>query len=614
MGRQLQLRCENTILDLNNSTYTLLAANGFVSVGNMLEIKVLVRPKKLAELDQLTAPINRLLSAAKNEDPPVYVYTKTCDDLIETAEIGATWLRKRVRGGKLVVYPLTGTAAEPISYLVLKLDTEDMWRRAVVAPFIECNANDYIMALDNGGITVNNVALTARRKSWTSQSGVVARYRWLAANGDCTFFSVAGTSIAAYWNNAEKRFSMRDNASPPRQIQSAQYTFAADEEVDVIFGWFANQKMCIIVNGVAFEIIGCSFAQADMYTLFQPIGPQVLQSAQVWPANSIKIDDLRNLHTWGRPEAELAYVIPPPNDKNTNCWYKIYNVPGEMPAGLRIIARAKTTNEDQLALALRPYRIPNAVAFECEDGTPGAATTKVLDTSASGSYVMRFTPTDMFSATRVTIVFAANPENIATGDYRLFLACKDNATAVNTNLVKYRIRVGGVYGEYSDEVACGVVGVRSLLDLGTFSLPPGAWPEESDSAATRGYGTSYGTIELAIRNTLGSAGGTFDLDCLYLTPMEYEGAAIMPDWNSQTQWAVLDWTGRPSGILAYDERSLEFGGWADWTGDVLEVPPGINSGGLWGYALRNTSEEAYPNDEIDLLLFYEPRWMRDIEG
>jgi hypothetical protein len=154
------------------------------------------------------------------------------------------------------------------------------------------------------------------------------------------------------------------------------------------------------------------------------------------------------------------------------------------------------------------------------------------------------------------------------------------------------------------------VGTRSLIELGAFTLPPGGWPAEAEAANTTGYGSTYATIEVQTQNTVGSGGGTFDLDALYLLPAEAEGVAQCAAYNSGSQFVALDWSGElPTGILAYDKRSLEFGGWADWEGHDLTLTPVAGEAGvLAGYGYVGTGEQANPNDALTLMLYYEPRW------
>ncbi len=422
-------------------------------------------------------------------------------------------------------------------------------------------------------------------------------------------------TIQAYYSASDKRIHIED--ADGNTAVSAPIVAAAGAELDVVFKWDpVADAMGIWVNGaLAATGAACDLgANVETVKLMDVTGgvAQGVYSVQVWP-QPLTAGACAGLAAWGRPEPELAFVVPPADTKNTNCAYRLFNMPGDAPGGLRVLATAGA-NQDQLRLALRPLRAPSTLKFECEGGTLGADTAGAADADASGGNVARFTPTASTWATRATVTIVANPSGLASylGDYVLFLACKDAAANVGDNLVRFRVNVGGVNGDWSAEVGVAGINTRSLLRLGTFSLPPGGWPEESAGAATTGYGSAYVTVELQVKNGLGTGGGAFDLDALYLAPKEADGVASCAAWVYSTQTLALDWTGEtPSGILAFDSRSLEFGGWADWEGADLTLTPTTGEAGvLWGYAYRDAAQQAWPNDTVDLTVYYEPRWRR----
>lgn len=618
LGRQVQFRCGSTVIDLNDATYVLLADNGFASFGKALEIKFRVEPTTLTQLDRLLAPLRKLCTMAEMYNTlqigePVEVWTKVCDALTETAEFGATWLRKRVRSGSVIVNPLTGTAAVPAAIVTLSLEVEPAWRRALPASVLVASSSSTSVR-DDGGLTVPaGGTLTARRVTWTATTGLTVRVRWLYSDNDCLFFfaETGANDMKALYNAADNKLYIYDDGG--NSASSSALTATAGDELDLVFKWDpTTPKLGIWVNGVAngSDAHGTLDA-ADTYQVFAPSTvSQHLLSWQLWPAALTDVE-CAELYVWGRPEPELLYTIAPSDTKNTNCQYPFYNPPGDAPGGLRILATAGA-NEDQIRLALRPLRMPSALKFECESGTLGTDTATASDTDASGGSVARFTPSATTWDTRVTATIVSNPSGLAAyvGDYRLFVALKDNAANVNVNALKFRVVVGGVAGDWSDSVSAATVATRSIVDLGVFSLPPGSWPEEAEDAATTGYGSAYVTIELQASNTVGSGGGTLDMDALYLAPTETEGVAQCADWAYATQTAVLDWTGKtPAGILAYDDLSLEFGGWVNWVGHDLTLIPVLGGAGvLWGYTYRDGNEQAWPNDTVTLTFYYEPRW------
>ena len=89
-----------------------------------------------------------------------------------------------------------------------------------------------------------------------------------------------------------------------------------------------------------------------------------------------------------------------------------------------------------LKAGLRALRIPTTLAWECEDGTNGTDTLDAADATASGGNVAQFTPTGTAAAVRSTIVLCADPGDVAAlqGEHRLYLAVKDNADLISTNV------------------------------------------------------------------------------------------------------------------------------------------------------------------------------------
>jgi hypothetical protein len=353
----------------------------------------------------------------------------------------------------------------------------------------------------------------------------------------------------------------------------------------------------------------------DTYQVFAPsTAAQTLLSWQCWPA-ALTDAECAGLYAWGRPEPELAYMIAPADADNTDSLHKLYNVPGTAPAPLRVVAGnySSATDYDQVAYGLRPLRIQTTHLWECESGTMGTDTANNANAAASGGNQARFTPTDTAYATRVTVAICANPADVAAmqGRYRLYLACNDSAAAVGINLLKWRLTVAGLAEEYSEEFQATAVATRLLLDLGTLELPPGAWPEESIDATTDVVTGTFIGLEIQMKNTTGGGGGVFDLDAIYLAPAEAEGVATCADLDNTDEYLVLDWASSPEAFVSVrDYRSMEFATWASCEGDELKLPPVAGAvGTLWLYAYRDTTDQAYPNDDLVVWLYYRARWV-----
>lgn len=352
--------------------------------------------------------------------------------------------------------------------------------------------------------------------------------------------------------------------------------------------------------------------EPDTYQAFAPsTASQTLYSWQMWPA-ALTDAECAALYAWGRPEPELMYNIAASDEKGTNAHYKLYNVSGDAPGLLRLVLDSSDTDDqDQVRVGMRPLRVQTTHLWECESGTLGGDTANNVDADASAGNQARFTPDDTASATRVTVVICADPDDVAAmqGEYRLLLAGEDSAASAGLNLIKWRLVVAGQAEDYSDEYSFAAVSTRSLLDLGTFNIPPGAWPEETISAKTDIHAGSYITLEIAARNTAGT--GVLDLDALYLFPAEREGIWA-GDYDVSAVSAVIDHASDPpAAITTTDEHSIEFAGWATWLGDILILTPVCGAAGslclIW---YRNSVEECYPNDTSDVRIYYLPRWRR----
>ena len=581
---------------------------------------MLVEATTLAELRRYVTAVRRMLAQAQHYageqvGSAVYVYTKVADDLTATAELGATWQRKLILAGS-VVEPDASTSANGryALTLVVSLETEETWQRAAPECILLASSGSTIVRSD-GGVTVPATAtLTARRVTWTAATGLTVRVRWLYSDNDCTFFfaETGANDMKALYLAADNKLYVYDDAG--NYAASAALTATAGDELDLVFKWDpTTPKLGIWVNGVAngSDAHGTLDA-ADTYQVFAPSTvSQHLLSWQLWP--TVLTDaQCAGLNAWGRPEPELAYYVAPADAKTTNAAYKVYNVPGEVDARLRLLLSDTTQAYDKFRVGLRPLRIQTATLWECESGTNGTDVLDAADATASGGNVAQFTPTATTSGARSTVVIAANPADMSAyyGQYRLLLAVKDNAASVGINLIKWRFICAGTADDYSDEYAAAAVDTYSLLDLGTLTIPAGAWPEETETCATDVHAGSYLTLEIATRNTVGGGGGTLNLDAIYLQPVELEGVVECANLTT-SQFMALDFASpQPATVGVADARSLEYANWGEYTGDELALAPVSGDAGLLClYAYRDTAEKAYPNDGLTVYPFLRPGWL-----
>lgn len=242
MARQVQLQCGSTTLALNDATYILQAANGWLDDGDQLGMLILLKGTTLTTIERALAPVVQMINRAElySRDglgDPVYVRTKTCDALSGTAELGSTWRRKRVLGGSVEIDPLTGTAAAPDVRIRVRLVVQPVWQRAAPAAVLEASAASSVTVRSDGGLTVAaGATLTARRVSWSAGAGFTVRVRWLYSDNDCTFFSAgSGTPAKAYYQASDNKLYIQDTLGTT--AASSALSVTAGTELDLVFKW-----------------------------------------------------------------------------------------------------------------------------------------------------------------------------------------------------------------------------------------------------------------------------------------------------------------------------------------------------------------------------------------
>lgn len=618
IGRQVQLRCGNRVLSLADDTYALQASAGWRDEGPTLTLRVLVEPQTLAGLSWLLAPLEQMLlrarwSVERLSGDPVYIYSKTCDDLSMVAEIGSTWRRKRVSAGSVTVEPLTGTAAAPSAILVIRLVVDELWQRAAPAPALECRVG--LVNLDGredqGLTTYGGCELWAPRLRWSSTTGLTARFMWTYGGSGSNQLNMIRLSAAmrCYYGHGAQRFYIEDNGVVV--AQTAPQSLVVGQTYEVVVRWSATE-MAVFINGVKSASHTGTItwpSNPDAYRVLETddaSGTQHWRSIQVW-STWLSDTQISGLRQWGMPEPELAFVGPPADDKATNARYLLFNTPGHDAAPLRLLLDG-ASNYAQVLAAVQPLRQP-LIRYECESGTLGANTASNSNSDASGGSQARWTPADSNWATRVTITLAAAPVNVAdlTGDYRLYLAGYDSAINVQINNIRWRLVVAGQAEDWSEPRSFAWVGQRAYVDLGDLTIPPLRWPEETLAATTNVYASTYITLQIQTQNTTGSGGGTLDMDAIYLAPRAQIGQGSGAFTSARHM--LLDWTGdAPTALMTADPRSLEFAAWGAWVGDDLQAvaTPGV-SGLLWLYWLREDGL-VLPNDVCDVVVLMAPRW------
>lgn len=617
VGEEMQRAVQAVTLGLGGvegDVYT-LQAGSWREREDALEMGVVVREQTLEAVDARVGAIRRLLALAEGyatalHGEPVYVYTKACDELSRTAELGATWRRKRVYGGTVTVPDVSALGQGRYSTtLQVTLQTERWWRRAATASAVEGGTGVAPHTMFAGGLLAGG-AVTARRRGWDETTGVTVRYFWQAATVNC-YFLRAGGNWEAWWEAGAQRFKMKDSGG--NLLQTG--ILVLEGLVEVTFVWEPGVGMRIYVGGELVAVRGgCALTKPGLvYTLLEPTGTQGVASVQVW-AWALTGEEIKGLAGWGMPQGELCLVRPPANELNTGAMYAILNVPGQGPMDLRLLLASNGSQDyGKVLLGLRPLRVAGTTSWECEGGVLGTGVTLNSNVEASGGSQVRVTPTDTAWTGRVTLTLAALPAMVRglVGEHRLLLAGVDGAAAVQRNLLRWRLAVAGVAGPWSEALAFGSVGVRSVLELGTLSLPEGAWSSEALVTNSQVYSGNYVTLEIETSNVMGSGGGVLDLDALYLFPLELTGVALGVLDVSGVQMA-LDFANDPvATTLVADEQQMEWGGWVRWQGDALALLPELTSEGaglLRVLAFRDEDETARPNDTVDVRVFVRPSW------
>lgn len=633
-GRQCQLVRGDTWVNLRATPYDLLA-DGWTSSGNNLEMKIKVSATTWTEMDRYVKTLQTMVSQGTAFEQSgmgraLWVYTKFDDDLVTVAEIGATWKRKRVRGGSVVAGQTMVAPRSVVQLLTLSLEVDDVWRRAAPEPVLELLSGTIAQRSD-GGISATAVitatSVYARRIAWTSATGLSGRWFWSYASTGSDVLNVLKLSanFALYWSGSASRFYFVDDSGTTR-AQSGAQSFSSGQEVEICFSVTASSAL-LYINGVqAFSYSGTVTwpTLPDSYRIWEPTGTATanLLSLQIWPTN-LGGTQMAAMAAVGRPVAELAFSMTPSNPvKNTDATWRIWNVPGSEPAQMQAVIRGVTTNYDQVSVGVRAGLVPKpatggpTVKFECEAGTLGTNTASTADASASAGNVARFTPANTSWAARTTLALCADAVHLApySGSWRLMLEAKDNASSVQVNVIRWRLVIAGIAGAYSDEYSLPAVTTRCLVDLGELYMPPGAWPEGWEASTGTEYSGTFAALEIDAKNTIGSGGGTLDLDAMYLMPADLELVAGVTSWTVSGQDVLLDYASDPPApVIVWDWRTLEFAGWLDHEGSVLELPPAsnnVNDGAMvWLYVYRAiATSEAQPNDELFAWFMLRPGW------
>ncbi len=233
-------------------------------------------------------------------------------------------------------------------------------------------------------------------------------------------------------------------------------------------------------------------------------------------------------------EETSAQSIVSTTSLNNGGFVTLTPIRGDVPAPLKITVRSDNANQDRVILAVKSYgTLANYInKYEAEAGTTYGANVGTLtpDTDLSGNAGRQWTPASTAIAADQSLIIWNNSTNVADqlGTYRVYVRCRDLAATLNTRI---RVRSGiytsaGSYqwGDYGDSAkyadGTGVAGGANtssggtakiaLVDCGVITIP-----------AVDTQGVAPATIALELRGQVIANGASykFDIDCLYLMPV-----------------------------------------------------------------------------------------------
>lgn len=569
---------------------------------------------------------------------PVFLYAKTCDRLEPTAEIGATWRAKPVYGGEVRWGRWIEGPNGVLAHLKVALQTKGAWHRCAAAPVAETTGS---VSIFNGyaedgqgrgglvsGVTVGaGTALHVRRQQWNSATGLTARYLWRrgVVNNQVLEFLRAGSNFRAWNNAATATLHISDNAG---NTASCSFVPLTDLVYDLVFRWSAG-AVTIFVNGAkAAELLATVSwpsppERYQLISVHSSSAAQTLLSAQVWPA-ALSDSEIASLYAWGWPDCELACAVTPTDGagptlcENRSAQWRLYHVPGGLGSRLSAVVQSGA-DLDMLEVGCKAGGTPAggiATRYECESGVLGANTATVSDSGASGGAVARFTPANTNWATRTTVTLCATAASLFAlrGRWHLMLNAIDNASTVQRNWVRWTLYMAGQpVLSAAEEYSLPAVGERMLISLGEIQWPTPTLTDAMLRSAGAQYNGGYVTLALEARNTVGSGGGTLDMDALYLVPADLMARFTATSWNAATQYLQADFAGvTPVAALIFNQyRNQEWAGPAWWEGDLLALPPSnlANDGILLQFlGFRTAQRRWHPLDTLYAYLWVQPLW------
>lgn len=322
-----------------------------------------------------------------------------------------------------------------------------------------------------------------------------------------------------------------------------------------------------------------------------------IHGLQLWPT-ALSQAEAEEVMAWAKPELEIGYLnrgTPPSDIPDLAGDHKLVVTAGSEGAALAIMASSGASPTiDRYMIGVRvdtcryvPSSISDVVLndptvlYECENSILSGGTTQVSVSNASGGKVARVTPTNTDWGTRCIIYLIDSQSRLwwYRGLWRLLLVVRDNANNVQVNQIRWRFLQHGVsLSDWIGPLWASAVNTFTYIlmskEMQDTFLPPTSWHEEIFDGGSLGNYSDLLQVEIQTRNTVGSGGGTLDLDALVLMPADRIGViqAVLAHNNF---WHLVDHTTSPFGTaLVGNEIDL-----ADLRPAVYQgLPPLVNAG------------------------------------
>lgn len=641
--RSLKLVSRGEELFLSSGQNPALVEESWDDRGDGVQFTILYQSRTWNDVSAFIQRLQLFLAQATRDAEglsgrPVHLYTKNCDAIGATAEFGPTWRMKRILGGGTKIERTMTSPSQVAVYLSVSLVTEEYWRRSQSVSLLEHALSSTVDLPAQGVLSITPGAsshLYYRKRTWTPSTGVTVRFLWqyrLPMDSQLAFMRVGTSTFRLYFGPSWNGFSFADEAA--QRFSTGSLTMVANQVYDLVLR-LGNTYASLHVDGT---LVGSYSSPLSWPTVpsRHPIlsydagtgTAQYLRGLQVWPT-LLSDQEVVSLTEWGIPEPELPLLVIPSDGagptqvENTSSRYGLVSLPGTAPAPLRVVVAGSGTNYRRVLAGLRRGSVPKPSAlsalvtkYEGEAGSLGPGVVSTADASASNGLVARYTPTTTTWATRVSFSLAADAADVdrLRGTWRLLALVKDSATVLQTNSLRYCICVAGQrVTPYSDEVSAPSLATRSLVDLGLVQLPPSQWSQSALVSTGTQYSGTFMTLDLQSANSVGSGGGTLDIDAIYLFPADAELEVLTPNWVVATQVASMDFISDPVAVelLFSTWAAAEWAGVGNYLGDALEVPPslGPNDNSLLVLQVqRDELGQTFPRDPSWAYVQLQPRW------